>query len=144
MVAPLEAARPLATRDHFRAHPRRRVELTAMLRDRQTADEQTVIVRDLGLGGAYVELDRRPSHEPGAAAGWPDINSDLGALLEPELAVTIELTAPTLWDPLPLRGRVAWVRRASWRTRVGVRFDHHDAANLLALYDLLGSFAFEV
>ena len=83
----------------------------------------------------------------------PDVEPELdavlepvleAALLEPELAVTIELTAPTLWDPLPLRGRVAWVRRASWRTRVGVRFDHHDAANLLALYDLLGSFAFEV
>ncbi|EYF07349.1 Hypothetical protein CAP_0102 [Chondromyces apiculatus DSM 436] len=78
------------------------------------------------------------------APGWSGAGQSLGAVLEPEAAVTIELTAPTLWDPLPLRGRVAWVRRASWRTRVGVRFDHHDAATLFALYELLGSFAFEV
>ncbi|MCC6558286.1 MAG: PilZ domain-containing protein, partial [Polyangiaceae bacterium] len=46
----------MAARDHFRAYARRRVDLGATLRDRQTADEQPVRVRDLGIGGACVEL----------------------------------------------------------------------------------------
>ncbi|HSO00709.1 MAG TPA: PilZ domain-containing protein [Candidatus Nanopelagicales bacterium] len=137
----------MAARDHFRAHARRRVDLNATLRDRQTAEEQTVRVRDLGLGGACVELpEPRSSYEPGSlSAGWSSPGPSLSALLEPETTVTIELTAPTLWDPLSLRGRIAWIRRAAGKpARAGVRFEHHDTAALFALHDLLGTLGFDV
>lgn len=136
----------MAARDHFRAHARRRVDLGATLRDRQTAEEQLVRVRDLGLGGICVELaDGQGSSEPGADAGWSSPGPGLAALLVPEADVTVELTAPTLWDPLPLRGKIAWIRRAAGKpTRAGVRFDHRDAAALFALYDLLTSAGYDL
>lgn len=136
----------MAARDHFRAHARRRVDLSATLRDRQTAEEQIVRVRDLGLGGACVELAYAlSSPELGAGGGWSSPGPGLAAVLVPEAAVTVELTAPTLWDPLPLRGKIAWIRRAAGKpTRAGVRFDHRDAAALFALYDLLTSAAYDL
>ncbi len=140
----------MAARDHFRAYARRRVDLGATLRDRQTADEQPVRVRDLGIGGARVELaDARATAQRGAprdADGWASSPPRPAAALEPDAAVTLEVTAPTLWDPLPLRGTIVWVRRAAAGTpaRAGVRFEHHDAAALYALHQLLGAHAFEL
>jgi hypothetical protein len=117
----------MAVRDHFRAYARRRVDLGATLRDRQTAEEQEVRVRDLGLGGACIELIEGVG------------------VVEPETVVTLEVTAPTLWDPLTLRGTVAWIRRGAVRpARAGVRFEHHDAAALFALYQLLGTHAYDL
>jgi hypothetical protein len=60
--------------------------------------------------------------------------------------VTLEVTAPTLWDPLVLRGRVAWVRRATGNRpmRAGIRFEHRDASALFALFQLLGAHAYDV
>jgi hypothetical protein len=126
----------MVARDHFRAWSRRRVELGAMLRDRQTAEEEQVRVRDLGLGGACVELGEVEGSED--ALSWPGVPG-LATLLEPEAAVTLELTAPTLWDPLPLRGKVAWLQRGAGgrAPRAGVRFEHHDSATLFALYKVL-------
>lgn len=136
----------MAARDHFRAHARRRVDLGATLRDRHTAEEQLVRVRDLGLGGACVELaDALSASQASAEAAWSSPGPGLAALLVPEAAVTVELTAPTLWDPLPLRGKIAWIRRAAGRpTRAGVRFDHRDAAALFALYELLTSAGYDL
>jgi len=134
----------MVARDHFRAYARRRVDLGATLRDRQTAEEEPVRVRDLGLGGACVELpEGRRSIEP---AGWSAAEPGLVAILEQEAAVTLELTAPTLWDPLPLRGRVAWIRRgaAGKPARAGIRFEHHDAGSLFALHELLAATGFDV
>lgn len=134
----------MAVRDHFRAYARRRVDLGATLRDRQTADEQPVRVRDLGLGGACIELaDARPGD---AAAGWPSSTPRPGTTVELDAAVSLEVTAPTLWDPLPLRGTIAWIRRggAGKPTRAGVRFEHHDAAALYALHHLLGAHIFDL
>jgi hypothetical protein len=90
-----------------------------------------VRIRDLGLGGACVEVgDVTPP-----AAG----SLDLGA------ALTIEVTAPTLWDPLILLAKVAWVRRgaAGRLTRAGIRFEHRDASALYALFQLLGAHAYD-
>jgi hypothetical protein len=131
----------MAVRDHFRAHARRRVDLGATLRDRQTTDPQPVRVRDLGLGGACVELaEARPSDAP-----WPSSTPRPGAV-ELDAAVSLEVTAPTLWDPLPLRGTIAWIRRGSAGkpTRAGVRFEHHDAAALYALGQLLAAPTFDL
>jgi hypothetical protein len=73
-------------------------------------------VQDVGLGGACVVVD-----EPLAAGD----------------AVTLSFTAPTLWDPLLLRGRVAWVGATS--RRAGVAFEHRAADAAFALYELIAS-----
>jgi hypothetical protein len=119
----------MAARDYFRAHGRRRVDLAAMLRDRTGSVAQGVRIKNLGLGGACVEIS-----EALQSAG-----------LDLESSVTIEVTAPTLWDPLALRGKIAWVRRgaAGRATRAGVRFEHREAAALYALFQLLGAHAYD-
>src|SRR5215470_5172079 len=121
----------MASRDHFRAHARRRVDLGATLLVRQRSVEggpQGVRIRNLGLGGACVELRDRD-----------------GEAMSVETQVTIEVTAPTLWDPLTLRGRVAWVRRGApgRPTRAGIRFEHRESTALYALFQLLGAHAFD-
>src|SRR4051812_12313522 len=117
----------MPARVHFRAHGRRKVDLGATIRDRKGDVPQAVRIRDLGLGGACVEVGEVA---PPAAGGL-----ELGAPL------TIEVMAPTLWDPLILLAKVAWVRRGSPAkpTRAGIRFEHRDASALYALFQLLGS-----
>ena len=119
----------MPVRDYFRAHGRRRVDLAAMLRDRTGNVAQGVRIKNLGLGGACVEIS-----EALQSAG-----------LDLESSVTIEVTAPTLWDPLALRGKIAWVRRgAQGRTvRAGVRFEHREASALFALFQLLSVHAYD-
>jgi hypothetical protein len=56
--------------------------------------------------------------------------------------VTLSFTAPTLWDPLVLRARVAWVS-ATPAHRAGVAFDHRSAEAVFALYELIGTLAYE-
>ncbi|WP_437283799.1 PilZ domain-containing protein [Sorangium sp. So ce406] len=121
----------MAVRDHFRVHARRRVDLGATLRDRQSIEEHGVRIRDLGLGGAGIELSEA------------QLASEL---LDREAPVMLEVATPNLWDPLSLRGRIAWIRRgaAGRPARAGVRFEHHDAGALYALYQLLGSERFDL
>jgi hypothetical protein len=54
----------------------------------QAGWQRQASVEDIGLGGARVVVDERVA--PGE---W----------------LTLSFTAPTLWDPLVLRARVAWV-----------------------------------
>jgi hypothetical protein len=118
----------MAVRDHFRAHARRRVDLDATLRGRDGGLTHDARVRDLGLGGACVE-----------------IAEIVGGGLEREGVVTLEVMAPTLWDPLVLGGRIAWVRRGAQGrpTRAGVRFEHREPAALYALFQLLGAHVYD-
>jgi hypothetical protein len=120
----------MAARDHFRAHARRRVDLDATLRGRDGAFSHDARVRDLGLGGACVEI----GDLHGGAAG-----------VEREGVVTLEVMAPTLWDPLLLTGRIAWVRRGAQGrpTRAGVRFEHREPGALYALFQLLGAHMYD-
>lgn len=124
----------MAARDHFRAHARRRVDLDATLRGRDAAFSHAARVRDLGLGGACVEVGDPTSGDARPAAG-----------VERENAITLEVMAPTLWDPLLLTGRIAWVRRGTpgRPTRAGVRFEHRDPASLFALFQLLGAHIYD-
>ena len=126
----------LRVRDHFRVHGRRRVSLTATLR-RPGAESrgssvppiggESVRIRDIGLGGACVDASQ--SDPP----------------LRTEAIVLLEVTAPTLWDPLTLRGRIAWLKvgRPGEPTRFGVRFDHAEQVGLFALFHLLGAHAYD-
>ena len=128
----------MAARDHFRAHGRRRVDLDATLRGRDGGFSHVARVRDLGLGGACVELGEvAPTLLPGEAR--PAVG------VEREAVITLEVMAPTLWDPLLLGGRIAWVRRgaAGRPTRAGVRFEHRESASLYALFQLLGAHVYD-
>lgn len=119
----------MRARDHFRAHGRKNVSLPASLRDENRTFEEDAKIRNLGLGGACVEL------APFAAA----------ELMRLDSSVTLEVIAPSLWDPLVLRGRVAWLRRstAERAARIGLRFEHQEEGNLFALFQLLGAQAFD-
>jgi hypothetical protein len=130
----------MPVRDHFRAHARRRVSLGAILHDNVGSLAQDVHIRDLGLGGACLEIG-----EPRPPLGAPLSAAPPARWLDPEAIVTVEVTAPSLWDPLTLRGKIAWVKRgsASRPTRAGVRFEHRDSAALFALFQLLSANAFE-
>jgi hypothetical protein len=120
----------MPARDHFRAHARRRVDLDATLRGRNGAYAHDARLRNLGLGGACVEV--------------VEVDGSLAALAR-EGVVTLEVMAPTLWDPLLLDGRIAWVRRAGGGgpTRAGVRFEHREPNALYALFQLLGAHVYE-
>lgn len=130
----------MAARDHFRAHARRRVDLDATVSSREGVFSHVARVRDLGLGGACLEIG-----DPTGSASLLSGEARGAAGVEREAAVTLEVMAPTLWDPLTLSGRVAWVRRsvAGRPARAGVRFEHRDPASLFALFQLLGAHLYD-
>ena len=121
----------MRVRDHFRAHGRKNVSLSAALRDESRTFEEDAKIKNLGLGGACVEL------MPFAAAE--------AQLLRLDASLLLEVVAPSLWDPLVLRGRVAWLRRSSPErsARLGLRFEHQEEGNLFALFQLLGAHAYD-
>ena len=60
--------------------------------------------------------------------------------------VDLGFIAPTLWDPLHVRARIAWVRAradAQEPMRFGVAFDHEDPASVMSLYELVASLDYE-
>lgn len=155
-------------RDHFRAHGRRQVNLAVFVWDEARVVRERARIKNLGLGGACVEVplpevDRsdvadapRVSLRPNPAlrrASRPSIAATASdrpgqaesTLLRLDATVVLEVTAPTLWDPLVLRGRVAWLRRAQGErpARAGVRFDHPEEGSLFALFQLLGAHAYD-
>ncbi len=91
-------------------------------------------VENMGLGGVRVLLD-----DP----------------VSPGDALTLSFTAPTLWDPLVLRARVAWVDGAAAGAagpagaagasarRVGLAFEHKAPEAVFALYELITALGFE-
>ena len=114
----------MPARAYFRAHERRRVDFPAKLCVHDPAGsppKRNVRVRDLGLGGAGIEI--------------PEGERELSA------PVTIELLAPALWDPLVLEGKIAWIRRGGQGrpARAGVRFEHREPATLYGLFQFLGA-----
>jgi hypothetical protein len=135
----------MPARDHFRAHARRRVDLDAILRGQTGAFSHAATIRDLGLGGASLELaDPVPAAAGIAAVLRAEARSSLVGI-EREVLVILEVMAPSLWDPLALAGKIAWVRRGlqgrPWRA--GVRFDHREPSALNALFQLLGTHMYD-
>lgn len=108
----------MAKRTTFRAHDRRSVRLGAALRDPRMGWVREARVVDLHLFGAGLEMAEPP---------------------EVGMVVLIELSAPTLWDPLRLPATVVWSRPglAKAPARLGVRFDHALPEPLLPLFDLI-------
>jgi hypothetical protein len=107
----------------FRAHARRNVRLRALLTHVQAGWQRYVAIENVGLGGARLQVD---------------------APVAPGDAVTLSFTAPTLWDPLVLRARVAWATTlAPPQMRAGVAFEHKAAEAVFALYELIVTLGFE-
>lgn len=106
----------------FRAHDRRNAGFPASVTHPLAGWRVEGRVHDLGLGGAAIDL--------------PEI-------VEPGDRITLEMMAPTLWDPLHIRGRVAWAKaNKPAGVRCGIAFDHVDPPSLFALFELLGTLAF--
>jgi len=84
--------------------------------------QRPVAVENIGLGGVCLVV------EEGLATGD---------------AITLSFTAPSLWDPLVLRARVAWVTAAGGQLRAGVAFEHEDAGALYALYELIAALGYD-
>jgi hypothetical protein len=59
--------------------------------------------------------------------------------------VTVSFTAPTLWDPLVLRARVAWVQSGppTAPRYSGLAFEHKSANAVFALYELIVTLGYE-
>ena len=112
----------MAVRDHFRSISRRPVSLRASVTTDSGAVGLPAIVADLGLGGTCLQMARP---------------------LTQGQRVCIQLLAPNLWNPLLLDGRVVWQRPdASGATRVGIHFDHTSGPTLMALLELIASYAY--
>ena len=113
----------MAERPHFRTHERRPVRLPASLRKEDGATVSSLVV-DLSLAGAGLELAEE---------------------LLPGMPLLLEITSPTLWDPLPLRGRVVWFQAGPSRKpgRAGVQFVPDDSPQLFALFEVLAAHAYE-
>lgn len=107
----------------FRAHARRDVQLRAVVTHVQAGWQHQAQVVNLGLGGACIVLEQR--------LGAGDV-------------VTLSFVAPTLWDPLLVRARVAWSEEAAPRepARAGIAFEHRNAPSVFALFELVAAMAY--
>jgi hypothetical protein len=122
MVA-FRAMGPKARAGHFRAYPRRTVRLRAVVARPDTKWQRDAHVHDLSLGGASLSL---------------------GDSLHVGDCVTVSFLAPSLWDPLVLPARIAWVRPATSTDPVtaGLSFEPGDPASVFALFELVSTLAF--
>lgn len=124
----------MAPRDHFRAHGRVSVQIQALLRP-AGAPELAVKIRDLGFGGAGVEVINSSRESSSPTTSTP-IDLPAGT------PVVLEVVAPVLWDPLYLSGHIAWSLSKEAKDlplRAGISFDQLGATTLLSLFDVLGS-----
>jgi hypothetical protein len=119
---------------HFRAHGRRPVRLSVVLRSERGGWERPATIVDIHLAGAGIETD-----EP----------------LQPGERVTVAFATPTLWDPLVLTANVAWAHplkstneidalgRARGTARAGLSFDYPTPDATLAMFEMLVAIGFE-
>jgi hypothetical protein len=123
-VAAPNQTRGQARSGPFRAHARRAVRLQALVTHVSAGWQRSAPVENMGLGGARLLLDERVS---------------------PGDAVTLSFTAPTLWDPLVLRARVAWVSGTGRLPMLaaGVAFEHKGPDAVFALYELIQALGYE-
>jgi Tfp pilus assembly protein PilZ len=108
----------------FRAHARRKVRLRVVVWHPHAGWQSEADVLNLGLGGACVSLGETP------AVGD---------------RVTVAFVTPTLWDPLQLAARVAWIGPATRveAARAGLAFEPREQGTLYALYELMSTLGYE-
>jgi hypothetical protein len=116
------AARGATRPGPFRAHARRNLRLRALVTHVSAGWQRHAPVENIGLGGARVLVDEH------LAVGD---------------AVTLSFTAPSLWDPLVLRARIAWVAPGDPPTRAGMAFEHKSVEAVFALYELIVTLGYE-
>jgi hypothetical protein len=123
---PPDARGPGAGRAHARHEVRLRAEITLV------GHQGEAWLENISFGGVRLAVDG-------------------GAPAEAGDAVRLSLLAPSLWDPLALRGRVVWVgeggRVAGGATHairhLGIAFVHESPRAVLALHDLISALAYE-
>jgi hypothetical protein len=88
------------------------------------ARASAALVVDLSLAGACIESTEA---------------------LAPGVLLTLEIIAPTLWDPLVLRANVVWSSAPQGRLpgRIGVHFAADEPGQLFALFEVLAAHAYE-
>jgi hypothetical protein len=122
----------------FRAHARTRVSLRALVTHVERGWQRHVRVEDIGLGGARILVEDA---------------------VRPGDAVTVSFTAPSLWDPLVLRARVAWVSLLAAPAPLvagasigpspggsrpaGIAFDVRSGPAAFALFELISAVGYE-
>jgi Tfp pilus assembly protein PilZ len=106
----------------FRAHERKAVRIASLVTHTQAGWQEQGTVENIGLGGACIKVEN------------PLALGDI---------VTLSLTAPTLWDPLVLHGRVAWVGPTATPRAAGVAFEHKATDAVFALYELIVTLGYE-
>jgi Tfp pilus assembly protein PilZ len=112
----------LTAERHFRAFARRAVNLPATVADGADGSKPARLV-NIGLGGACVEVPQP---------------------LNVGSAVTLQVSAPNLWDPLVVSATVAWIKTTSAGPALaGFAFDHTKKTALPALVELLGAYRYE-
>ena len=118
------ASRHVTVVARFRAHARRKVRLRGVIWHPRAGWQREVEIADLGLGGARVHI-------------WETLNA--------RDKITLSLVAPTLWDPLALPGRIAWVWPPTTLVTgsIGVAFEPKDPASMLALFELMETLEYE-
>ncbi len=105
-------------------HDRRALRLPVTVTHAATGWQCDARVVNIGLGGACLELPQP---------------------LEPGERAVVALMAPSLWDPLNLRVKVAWSRSAGGTpptVQAGVTFEHADPSLVLALFHLIADAAY--
>jgi Tfp pilus assembly protein PilZ len=98
------------------------VRIHSLVTHAQAGWQHQATVENIGLGGARVVVEDK------IAVGD---------------TVTLSFAAPSLWDPLVLRARVAWVTPSGAARAVGVAFDHKATDAVFALYELIVTLGYE-
>jgi hypothetical protein len=107
----------------FRAHARKEVRIQTVITHLQGGWQQQAAVENISLGGARIRVENSVS---------------VGDI------ITLSFTAPTLWDPLVLQARVAWVLSPGTGPRAaGVAFEHKATDAVFALYELMVTLGYE-
>jgi hypothetical protein len=106
----------------FRVYARLPTRLRALVGHPQAGWMRHAPVENMGLGGARVLVHER---------------------VTPGDAVTMSLTAPTLWDPLVLKARVAWAAPGGPPYAAGIAFELANPEALFALYELISTLGYE-
>jgi PilZ domain-containing protein len=108
---------------HFRAYLRRPVKVRAVVARPKAAWQKDATVHDLSLGGVSLTLS-------GSSLALGD-------------EVVVSFFAPSLWDPLALPARVAWVRATheGGVLTVGLAFEPRDPSAVFALFELVSTVA---